>query len=74
MIKLECSLAQNITNCKLSTTTNYELWSSTGKKMYEVKMWKIYSEIRNYDNRAKLGITRPYPQAELVLKGLFLLC
>ena len=35
-----------------------ELWSSTSKKMNEVKIRKVYSAIRNYDNRVKLGIKR----------------
>lgn len=33
MINLECSVAKNIKNCKLSTRT----WSSMGKKMNELK-------------------------------------
>ena len=51
MIKLECSLAKNITNCKLSTA---RIVVFSGQKMNSENI--NYSEIKKYDNTVKLGI------------------
>ena len=52
MIKLECPLSRNIKNCKLSTTRTVVF---DGQKD-EVKFREIYSEIKNCNNRVKLGM------------------
>ena len=53
MIKLECSLAKNITNCKLSTTRTVffngqkDEWSENSEKIqWDKTLWQ-YSEIRD---------------------------
>lgn len=41
---------------RIASSRLLELWCSTGKKMNEVKIWKVYIGKRKYSNTVKLSL------------------